>query len=70
MMIALARAFGAHRQGRAIAARSMAPDSSRNFGEQDFVTSHRPWSFQSSDFIKKNQILFCLKTLLKRIICM
>ena len=57
MMIALARAFGAHRQGRAIAARAMAPDSSRKFGEQDFVTSHRPWSFQSSDFVKK--IKFC-----------
>ena len=41
-----------------IAARAMAPDSSRNFGEQDFVTSHKPWSLQSSNFAKKFK--FCL----------
>ena len=30
----------ARRHVTLIAARAMAPDSSRNFGEQDFVTSH------------------------------
>ena len=44
--------------GHIIAARAMAPDSSRNFGEQDFVTSHKPWFLQFSDFVKK--IKFCL----------
>ena len=44
--------------GLPIAARAMAPNSSRNFGEQDFVTSHKPWSLQFSDFVKK--IKFCL----------
>ena len=52
-----------------IGARAMAPDSSSNFGEQDFVTSHKPWSLQSSNFAKKIQILFGFRTPLKRIIC-
>ena len=40
------------------AASAMPHNSSRNFGEQDFVTSHKPWSLQSSDFVKKFK--FCL----------
>ena len=43
---------------RCIPARAMAPDSSRNFGEHDFVSSHKPWSLKSSYFVKKMK--FCL----------
>ena len=45
-----------------IPVRAMVPNSSRNFGEEDFVTSHKPWSLQSSDFVKKIQILFGFRT--------
>ena len=38
---------------RVTAALAMPPNSSRNFGEQDFVTSHKPWSLQPTDFVKK-----------------
>ena len=47
-----------------IAARAMAPTSSRNFGEQDFVTSHKPWSLQLSNFGKKFKFLFGFRTLI------
>ena len=63
-----ARFLRRRRRSPTIPVRAMAPDSSRNFGEEDFVTSHKPWSLQSSDFVKKIQILFGLRTLLKCII--